>query len=119
MSTHTPPITLNFDAAEEELGRINRLDEADMDAIFACSSSLVDYLYWYNKAGLFAQAQATGLEEEAYLIQALSEAAEDDRLLFGSSLAALVEPFVGRGVHRAQLQLLSAGADSLAFGAAA
>ncbi|WP_159599478.1 hypothetical protein [Agromyces humi] len=103
---------LDLPAAESARDDIASLPPAARAEISAHALSTVDYTYWLKKAA--ATAVAADPDAETFL-----STLDPDPGVNGPAVAALVEPLIGRGVHRAQLWLLTGAYDGHLAAAAA
>ncbi|MFE6967226.1 hypothetical protein ACFVAJ_19260 [Agromyces sp. NPDC057679] len=95
---------LDYPAAETVKTYLSSLTENDRATISANSLATIDYRYWLRKS---KEAAIAADPAAAAFLATL----DDDPGLNGPVIAALVEPIIGRGVHRAQLWLLTGGYD--------
>lgn len=111
---NTPATTLDYSAAHTTIRELDTLPEEDRQAIAAWSHTTIDYVFWYRKTfeAIVAEyradpAYANGDADAEHDDSILDEFAEGDEGVYGSALAALAWPLIGKGVHKAQLRLLA------------
>jgi hypothetical protein len=107
--------TLDYIAAFELVKTLMALPKEDRALIGEWSLSITDYAYWYRKTfeAVVVSYRADPVYTNDFIRAERDDAildclADGDTELLGAALAELARPLVGKGVHRAALNILEA-----------